>query len=332
MLRRSEGDFRPMPESQTCNACGGPLKPWLDMPIDAKKNEPTAYSAVAKCVDCDLGVLDPLPEAEAIPAFYTLDSYYTHGESHITPRPAGVADKILTRLAWATDKQRPFEPAEIARLLPKGGRVCDLGCGHAVYLQQFKALGFEVIGVDPDPAARAQAAEAGVTVLAGTGEDVPDTLADGAFDLVIMTHSLEHCRNPRKALDNVYRLTKPGGHCYIEVPNCACAHFRTFTICSEMFDAPRHIYFFSPDNLKAMMTGIGFTPVDMLYQGYVRNFDQSWRGWEATIADRVTAHDPKQRPKRHDFGASAALFLRSFWRQPGAKYDSFGLLMQRPVN
>ena len=47
-----------MSESQNCNACGGALQPWLYMPIDAKKNEPTAYSAVAKCVDCDLGVRD----------------------------------------------------------------------------------------------------------------------------------------------------------------------------------------------------------------------------------------------------------------------------------
>jgi SAM-dependent methyltransferase len=301
------------------------------MPIDAKKNEPTPYNAVLKCADCALGVLDPLPEPDAIAPLYELDQYYTHGDSHIAHRPSGLADRVLTKLAWIADGQRPFEPAEIAGLLPPGGRICDLGCGNAAYLQQFKQLGFDVIGVDPDPAARAQAAQAGIRVEPGTGEDVPGSVPTGAFDLVIMTHSLEHCRNPRKALENAVRLMKPGGHCYIEVPNCACEHFQTFTICSEMFDAPRHLYFFAPNNLKAMMTGLGLTPVDMLYHGYVRNFGPSWRGWEATIADRVAAQEPGLHPKHHGFAASAALLLRSFWRQPAAKYDSFGWLMQRPV-
>lgn len=320
-----------MLEGRYCNACGGVLASWLAMPIDAKKNEAMPYSSVLACVDCGLGVLDPLPDADAIPAFYALDSYYTHGQSHIRHRPARLADRILTKLAWLTDRARPFEPGEIARRLPAGARICDLGCGHARYLQAFKALGFDVIGVEPDPVARAQAAEAGVRVEPGTSEDVPDSLPDGAFDLVIMTHSLEHCRDPRKALDNVFRLTRSGGYCYIEVPNCTAEHFRTFTICSEMFDVPRHIYFFSPDSLRAMMTGVGFIPMDMFYHGFVRNFDQNWRDWECAIADRVMAHAPGLRPRRHDIGASFALWLRAFWRKPVEKYDSFGLLMQRPA-
>lgn len=319
-----------MQEIRACNACGNHLKPWLSMPIDAKKNKPTKYNSVLQCVSCGLGVLDPLPDADDIPALYVLDSYYTHGESHITHRPSTIADKILTKLSWLTDKARPFNPMLLAKRLPANGRICDLGCGHAHYLRDFKSLGFDVIGVEPDPNARAQAASAGINVVSGTGETLPDDLPHETFDLVIMTHSLEHCRNPRNALRNVFSLTKSGGYCYIEVPNSACVHFRTFSICSEMFDTPRHIYFFSPNNLKSLMSGIGFTPVEMLYHGFVRNFDPSWRQWEASIADRVTAHKPDLHPRRHDFAASVSLFLRSFWRAPGEKYDSFGLLMQRP--
>ncbi|MBB6123972.1 SAM-dependent methyltransferase [Sphingobium subterraneum] len=300
------------------------------MSIDAIKNQPTPYSAVKKCSACGLGMLDPLPPADAIPSFYVLDSYYTHGDGHVVKRPPTIADKILTKLAWLMDRRRPFEPAQIAERLPKGGKVCDLGCGHAHHLKRFLDLGFEVTGVDPDAAAREFAALAGITVEAGTGEDVPDTLSEGSFDLVLMTHSLEHCRNPRKALENVFRLTKPGGLCYIEVPNCTAEHFKTFTVCSTMFDAPRHMYFFSPTNLKQLMRNIGFVPIDMLYDGYVRQFDQSWRGWETTIADRLASHDPSQKPRRHSFFSSVLLLLRSFWRSPDEKYDSFGLLMQRP--
>lgn len=298
------------------------------MPIDAKKNAPTLYSAVLKCADCDLGVLHPIPEAEAIADLYRLDHYYTHGDSHIKSRPGNIAERVLFRLAWARDKPNLFVPADIAALLPPRGRVCDLGCGHAYHLRRFREMGFEVVGVDPDAEAREQAGLAGVTVLPGTAEDVPESLEDGTFDLVIMTHSLEHCRNPTKALANVARLTKPGGLCYVEVPNCASEHFKTFTVCSEMFDAPRHIYFFSPDNLKAMMSSVGFVPEALHYHGYQRNFAPGWRDWEATIADRVRAHDPGARPKRHSFAESMSLFLRSRGLPPEAKYDSFGWLMR----
>jgi len=319
-----------MSNGDLCHACGGALAPWLHMPIDAKKNQPTPYSTVVKCTHCELGVLAPLPTADAIPALYQLGSYYTHGESHITPRTPGIADRILTKLGYLTDKQRLFIPSEVAKHLPAGGSVCDLGCGDAKYLLKFKELGFQVIGVDPDPAAREQAAQAGITVEVGTGEDIPDGVAKSRFDLVIMTHSLEHCRNPKTALKNAFNLVKPDGFIYVEVPNCAAEHFRTFTICSEMFDAPRHIYFFTPGALNNIMQSVGFTPVETMYQGFLRNFDASWRGWETTIADRVVAIDPKLRPKRHSFGASVALFARSFWRKPEEKYDSIGFLMKHP--
>lgn len=321
-----------MVDDKHCNACGGSLEPWLYMPIDAKKNEPTIHNKIFKCVNCALGVIHPLPKANDIQEFYELQSYYTHGESHITPRASNFFDRILTKLAWIADKSRPFQPEKIADLLPTGGRVCDMGCGHAKYLQQFRQLGFDVIGVDPDPEARACALEAGIRVEAGTGEDIPPTLPEASFDLVIMTHSLEHCRDPHKALQNAYRLTKPGGYCYIEVPNCAAEHFQMFTICSEMFDAPRHIYFFTPTNLSALMTRLGFSQVQMLYTGYVRDFSPSWRGWESKIAERVKINDPKLHPKFHNFTNSIFLLLRSFWQSAERKYDSFGLLMQRKLN
>lgn len=321
-----------MSTDQSCNACEGPLRPWLSMPIDAKKNSVTPHDRVLRCTDCGLGVLSPLPPAESIPDFYMLDSYYTHGESHIKPVTPHFLDKVLNRLAWQADHEHPFDPTATAARLPAGGTICDLGCGHAAYLKAFRALGFQVTGVDPDPSARAQAAEAGIVVEEGTGEDLPAALAGRSFDLVIMTHSLEHCRDPRRALDNAFAITAPGGYAYIEVPNCASEHFRTFTICSEMFDAPRHIYFFTPDALGRLMQRVGFVPVETHYRGYARNFSPSWRGWERTIAQRVEAVDPAMKPRHHDLAASAALLLRSFRNPPGRKYDSIGFLMQRPTD
>ena len=310
-----------------CDSCGGHMAPWLTFPIDAKKNEPTPFSAVARCQDCGLGALSPLPDAGSIPGLYALDDYYTHGETHMPERASSFAEKVLTKLAWLADRSRPFEPEQIARRLPTTARICDLGCGHAEYLRRFKELGFDVIGVDPDAAARKQAAAFGVTVLDGTAEDLPSQLQPGTYDLVIMTHALEHCRSPKQAIKNAYTLVKDGGYCYVEVPNCACEHFQTFTVCSEMFDAPRHIYFFTPKSLTGLVERTGFSVEEHLFSGYVRDFAPSWREWEVEIAEMIQKAQPEAKPKRHTFAASVALFLRSFWRRPETKYDSVGLIM-----
>jgi SAM-dependent methyltransferase len=321
-----------MSTDHACNLCGGLLAPWLFMPIDAKKDEPTPHSSVLRCQSCALGVVSPLPDPDAVPALYDLGTYYTHGQSHMPAVRQTLADRILTKVAWWADGSEDFRPGKIARLLPAKADVCDVGCGDAQYLRAFSDLGCNVTGVDPDPSARSQAEQAGIHVLDGTAENIPDAIRDARYDLVLMTHALEHCRDVTKAMQGVYGLTRPGGYCYVEVPNCASEHFKTFTICSEMFDAPRHLYFFTPANLQRLAERVGFTSVRTFHSGYVRNFAPSWRAWEAEIARRVHSFDRRLAPKRHTLAASTALFLRSFWRKPDEKFDSIGLLVARATS
>jgi SAM-dependent methyltransferase len=51
---------------------------------------------------------------------------------------------------------------------------------------------------------------------------------DGQFDFVIINHVLEHTYNPIRVLDEVFRVTRPGGHVVLAIPD------RDFT-----FDRPR---------------------------------------------------------------------------------------------
>lgn len=43
-------------------------------------------------------------------------------------------------------------------------------------------------------------------------------LADGTFDFVVCTEVLEHTRQPFKAVENIFRILKPGGWCFITTP------------------------------------------------------------------------------------------------------------------
>lgn len=314
-----------------CKSCGEKMNPWLFAPVDAMRNQPMAFSSVVRCEGCGLGHLNPLPKPDDIPAFYQLAQYYTHGTSHIPPVRASIADRLLTKIAWTFDRSEDFDPENIASHLPSGGSVCDLGCGSAKTLERFKALGFSVVGVDPDPVARESAAKLGIVVETGTAEILPQPLTGHQFDLVIMSHSLEHCRDVNAAIGNAYALTRPGGCCYIEAPNCASEHFESFTICSTMFDAPRHIHFFTPGALTHLARQAGFEVERSTFRGYVRNFSPAWRAWERTIADRMEQSGQPVTTRRHSYLASVKLLAKSLLHSPARKYDSMGVMLKRPA-
>jgi SAM-dependent methyltransferase len=310
----------------TCKICEGPLEPWLSMPIDAKKNEATPFKEVHRCQSCGTGMLFPRPAADDVPAFYKLDNYYTQGASHIAEVPPTLLDRLLVKVAWWLDRAKPFTPSAVVR---PGMSVLDLGCGDGVLLAEFQALGCDVLGVDPDPLARDRAAKSGIKVLPGTGENTPAELEGRTFDLVVMTHSLEHCIEPQRAIQNAYALTKSGGSLYIEVPNCECVHFQEVNICSENFDSPRHLAFFTTEGLKQIVSRAGFAPGAWHYSGFTRHHGASWRAWELTIADRVSKADPQRRPPRHNFTKSLSILARTAFAPFAKKYDAIGLLSVR---
>lgn len=311
--------------SGICQVCAGPLQPYLYMPIDAKKDEPTPFSTVVQCRLCKLAMISPLPRADEVPSFYQLPQYYTHGEGHMRRVEEHLQDKILARIAWSFDRARPFNVDEMMKRLSPGASICDLGCGHGVLLQRFKQLGCEVIGVDPDSSARELGARSGITVLAGTAEKLPVELGNRQFDLVLMTHSLEHCIDPMAALANAARLTKRGGFFYCEVPNCGCLHFRAFTVCSEMFDSPRHLWFFTADSLRQALDKSGFIFDSWRFEGFSRHHSRSWREWEATIFDRLAKRSMKAK-SRHTLFRSAVLLVQSAFVSAAWKYDCVGVL------
>jgi len=100
------------------------------------------------------------------------------------------------------------------------GQAIDLGCGPGQLVidlaQRYPVL--HVTGLDLSAEmldlARRNADEAGVgdriEFKAGNAEDMP--FPDGHFDLVVSTLSLHHWTDPVTVLNEVARVTRPGGH------------------------------------------------------------------------------------------------------------------------
>jgi SAM-dependent methyltransferase len=76
-----------------------------------------------------------------------------------------------------------------AHLVPKGGKVLDVACGHGRHMRWFAERGHAVTGVDRSPEAMASLAGVGRTVLADI-ENGPWPFEGERFDAVVVTNYL----------------------------------------------------------------------------------------------------------------------------------------------
>ena len=108
--------------------------------------------------------------------------------------------------------------------LPPAARVLDVGCGQGVALELFKAKEFHPVGITLNSQDVAACREKGYEVheMDQSFLDFPDQ----DFDFVWCRHCIEHSVFPYFTLHELYRVIKPGGYLYIEVPapDTSCRH------------------------------------------------------------------------------------------------------------
>jgi SAM-dependent methyltransferase len=118
---------------------------------------------------------------------------------------------------WWYRGRREIVAAELRQLpVPTGAAVLDAGCGSGRMLQELAPYG-RVTGVelDPDAAAAAISREIG-EVHIGRVEELP--LESESFDLITCLDVIEHVPDDRRALDELRRVSKPGGWLLLTVP------------------------------------------------------------------------------------------------------------------
>lgn len=138
-----------------------------------------------------------------------------------------------------------------------GARLLDVGCGNGEYLNNMRCAGWEVTGVEPDEeSVRAGRSRHGLKIYHGVLEDV--YLPDNTFDVITMQHVIEHLPNPMRTLRCVHRLLRPGGRLVVVTPNVDSLARRIFSSDWVSWDPPRHLFVFSRQALRHVVTDAGF--------------------------------------------------------------------------
>lgn len=91
------------------------------------------------------------------------------------------------------------------------GAVVDIGCGTGLLAQRFKALGWEVTGVDASPAMLRRALRCGRVSTARRAEADSTGLGSACAECVLVSNVLHLVDSPDAVLSEAARLVRPGG-------------------------------------------------------------------------------------------------------------------------
>lgn len=94
-----------------------------------------------------------------------------------------------------------------------GARLVDVGGGAGYFSAEFRARGAQCLLVEPDAGELGARGAPDPASVLGDGYWLP--LADGSVDVCFSCNVLEHVRDPSGFIDEMIRVTRPGGLVYL---------------------------------------------------------------------------------------------------------------------
>ncbi|MDQ2815144.1 MAG: class I SAM-dependent methyltransferase [Actinomycetota bacterium] len=255
---------------------------WCDHPFDGTDQHLTGR---VRCARCGVATTSPWPSDEQLSAAYA--DWYRPAAG----RFSGLGDKVIRRTRAALADR-------LHRILPPG-QVLDVGAGDGTLVEAFVRHGRDAVGLEPYAT--------GPHIRNAEVEEV-----DGTWSAVIFWHSLEHLRQPSRALGHAAGLLAPGGTLIVAVPNATSWQARVFGDRWLALDLPRHLVHLSPPALLSKIEELGLR-VERV--SYLRG-GQVVFGWVHGFVGQLPGHpdlyDAIRRGEARQAAQSPALRLYAF--------------------
>jgi SAM-dependent methyltransferase len=106
--------------------------------------------------------------------------------------------------------------------------IVDIGCGDGEAARVALAAnpGHRLVGIDWSADALCRAKSRGLTLIRAAVDGISLPLRTGTADVVIMSELIEHLVDTDSALDEAWRVLKPGGTLLLSTPNLAAWYNR----------------------------------------------------------------------------------------------------------
>lgn len=316
---------------ESCPACGSPDRSATYSRRDDACEMPDVWH-MHRCAGCRSLYLDPRPDDNSLAEAYR--NYYTHSADKEFAPTKGAEGALWSLihgyLDWRFDLKRlPANPLGIpvflvlqpfrlkldyyGRHLPHGkseqdSALLDVGCGNGTFLLRAREMGWDVAGCEPDARAVDACKRAHLDVI--EGDAFHPSLDTRQFDVITVSHVLEHVIEPVRLLRRIFSLLKPGGSIWLAMPNAGAVGLRIFRDAWMPLHCPYHLLIPSQSALRQWLVEAGFESIRPLRRGV-----HAASYWARSI--EIAAEQNLQSPPRASLMLSRTLsdFLASFsWR------------------
>lgn len=227
-----------------CDCCGGTELEGL-----GKKDG----LLVQRCRNCGLAFTAPRPAFEVIRLRYS-PQYFEH-EYLPEMQKNNLFQEHRARWNSYLDQVEPFRPIS--------SRLFEVGCGAGYLLREGQTRGWQVQGLDLNPAAVAYARSLGVS--AEVGDVAEYDFGGHRFGAVILESVLEHVLSPRAVLQKCAAALLPGGGLFILTLGYEGNVFITQGMAFQYVGPSEHLFYFSNSSLCRLCEEAGLR-VEHLWQ------------------------------------------------------------------
>jgi SAM-dependent methyltransferase len=231
----------------TCGICSGPLRLRYrgDAPVlGAEAFAPSCHSVsgyadLYECERCGTVQQPDLPSGAELHDLYRGmrdDAYLAEEKGR---------RRTARRLLEAIERHAPR------------GRMLEVGCGHGLLLDEARARGWAVEGLELAAESREHARSLGLDVRDETLEEIDG----GSYHAVVLSDVLEHLDDPVDALHRIARLLVPGGVALIVTPDPAS---RAARLAGPRWWGylPSHTYLVPHSTLRELLRDAGLETVE----------------------------------------------------------------------
>jgi len=250
-----------------CPLCNSKDYEFLFETCDVQFSRTFMVFSLVKCLFCDLAYLKERPSSESISTFYPKGKYPTYSKTLLAKD-----ENLLRRKLKTTVKERlkarklslldrllltqVLSYWKVAALFPVKSKILDVGCGAGWRLDLYKEFGWETYGFDISSEAIEIAKSKGHDVVVAEMEIIP--YPDNYFDVVQISHVIEHLPHPVFTIKKAFSLLKEGGVLLLETPNNSSLFAKVFKTDFWQIDSPRHFQIFNIKSLTFLLVDCGF--------------------------------------------------------------------------
>jgi SAM-dependent methyltransferase len=136
--------------------------------------------------------------------------------------------------------------------------LLDIGFGGGYLMELSKAYGFEAYGIEGSPShverLRPRFGNHVYQAMIGI-----DKIPWDSFDVVVMTHIVEHLADPSTVLKDIIKIMNPGGIIYLTVPDMDSAPFQIYGKSVEFVNPLVHFQYFNERSISCLLLNCGFS-------------------------------------------------------------------------